>query len=596
MDENLEKKYALEYFDEYQNANGEFVTQYRIKALRDIEGVVKAGEYGGVVSGEHNLSHEGNCWIDYGSSVLDNAFVMDNAQIMNGSVVKDNALISRDSIVNHQSLVGGHSIMTDQSVADNAVLQDTAVMLDGSRLLKGSSLSGAAVMMGEMELNDGSVRNQPFFSEIEEREFLGTAGEGTVQEKLKRLLHLRLMKLAESKYNSDSLISTFIYAFNANLNAKPKNKEEIKMSKEMLIDEKSVNWDELKELGIDKDLLIKTGNLDKLMNFGKTDLLNINLPFQDTTLPVSARLNFVKLDDGSYSLKLHPIQKAVALHQYMGYEFTKEDKANLLHRGNLGKVVELTPPNGEKFKAIMSVDPQTKELVVMNVNNIVIPEELKGVKLSDEVRKDLAEGKAVIIEDMVSKNGKKFSSLVQMNAEKKGLEFIFDDKLNYEQRYAVAKEYERRQKEGPKQAQAEDTKKSKKFTVAEGYTAPEKIAGKELSDKQRSAIEKGAALYITGMTDRKGQKFNCWVTAKNGAAKGVDFHRNNPFDNPKIVKVAEENKVQVAVNSEGKTQEATKGIKEPLKQGQTAPENKKQVKEVKKAQKTAKKKGKGMKM
>ena len=39
----------------------------------------------------------------------------------------------------------------------------------------------------------------------------------------------------------------------------------------------------------------------------------------------------------------------------------------------------------------------------------------------------------------------------------------------------------------------------------------------------------------------------------------------------KVVAVAEEHKTQVAVNNHGKTNEATKNVKEPLKTGQTQP-------------------------
>ena len=49
----------------------------------------------------------------------------------------------------------------------------------------------------------------------------------------------------------------------------------------------------------------------------------------------------------------------------------------------------------------------------------------------------------------------------------------------------------------------------------------------------------------------------------------------------KVVAVAEENKTQVAVNNEGKTNEATKHVKESLKKEQTEP-TEKQKKEVQK--------------
>ena len=54
-----------------------------------------------------------------------------------------------------------------------------------------------------------------------------------------------------------------------------------------------------------------------------------------------------------------------------------------------------------------------------------------------------------------------------------------------------------------------------------------------------------------------------------------------------------ESRTQVAVNSEGKTNEATKNLKEPLQKGPTAPKNDKQQHQQDKPQK---KNNKGMKM
>ena len=53
-----------------------------------------------------------------------------------------------------------------------------------------------------------------------------------------------------------------------------------------------------------------------------------------------------------------------------------------------------------------------------------------------------------------------------------------------------------------------------------------------------------------------------------------------------------ESRTQVAVNNEGKTNEATKNLKEPLQKGQTAPKTARQQQQQDKPKKT----GKGMKM
>lgn len=50
------------------------------------------------------------------------------------------------------------------------------------------------------------------------------------------------------------------------------------------------------------------------------------------------------------------------------------------------------------------------------------------------------------------------------------------------------------------------------------------------------------------------------------------FYKFNPDKKQgKVEAVAEEHKTQVAVNNEGKTNETTKNLKEPLKSGQTQP-------------------------
>lgn len=72
------------------------------------------------------------------------------------------------------------------------------------------------------------------------------------------------------------------------------------------------------------------------------------------------------------------------------------------------------------------------------------------------------------------------------------------------------------------------------------------------------------------LKDEKGELFNAYVKVNNEKGK-LDFFKWNPDKAKKQgadVKVAEGNKTQVAVNSEGKTNEATKHSKKPLKQGQ----------------------------
>ena len=70
----MEKKYELTESKIYCG-----ITLFRIKALRDLWNV-KAGDLGGWVESELNLSHEGNCWIYNDAIVCNKAFLCNNAK------------------------------------------------------------------------------------------------------------------------------------------------------------------------------------------------------------------------------------------------------------------------------------------------------------------------------------------------------------------------------------------------------------------------------------------------------------------------------------------------------------------------------------
>ena len=100
-------------------------------------------------------------------------------------------------------------------------------------------------------------------------------------------------------------------------------------------------------------------------------------------------------------------------------------------------------------------------------------------------------------------------------------------------------------------------------------------------------------------SDNKGQKYNAWVWIDDNRGK-VRHTSKHPDEvraidtkqaakNTHNVKPADESKTQVAVNNHGKTNEATKHSKEPLKKGQTQPTEKQDTQQKNKRTATAKK-------
>ena len=329
------------------------------------------------------------------------------------------------------------------------------------------------------------------------------------------------------------------------------------------INPERVDWKILENLGLSKEKLEQSGELDKILNWQKTNLLPIAIPVGDITIHTEARLAFRTDEEGKISLAVHSLRKEPQLDfPYMGHKFSNEEKETLLATGNLGKTIEVMPKNGEPFSAYISIDPQTNELIALRADRISIPQEIKGVTLSDGQYKDLVEGKAVKVEGMTSKNGKSFDATLQVNAEKKGIEFIFGNRTTLQER----------------KVQNQDLGQSH-----EGV--PHKLCGLELSYKQREALDNGRTLYLKNMVDKEGNPFNAYVRMDKEQNR-PRFYKWNPDkkqDNEKVEAIAEGNKTQVAVNNYGKTNEATKDLKEPLKYQQTQPTEAQQAKQEQKA-------------
>jgi len=186
---------------------------------------------------------------------------------------------------------------------------------------------------------------------------------------------------------------------------------------------------------VSREKLEAGGNLDRLLNWQKTGLISLAVPFGDTTIYTEARLALRTGTDGRLSLNIHTLRREPQLDfPYMGHTFSPEEKEQLLTQGNLGKTVELSPKKGEPFRAYVSVDRLTNELVSLRADRVQIPHEIKGVQLSEEQHRALTEGRPVQVEGMLSRHGKPFDATLQVNAEKRGIEFIFKDSLSNKER------------------------------------------------------------------------------------------------------------------------------------------------------------------
>ena len=99
-----EKKYKLSAWSKKTGLR-------RVIALRDF-GNVKAGDVGGWINRESNLSHEGDCWVSDNAAVYDNAWVCGNALVCGNARVYGNALVCDNAKVSGNAWVADNSEIT----------------------------------------------------------------------------------------------------------------------------------------------------------------------------------------------------------------------------------------------------------------------------------------------------------------------------------------------------------------------------------------------------------------------------------------------------------------------------------------------------
>ncbi|MDN3692248.1 DUF3945 domain-containing protein [Chryseobacterium tructae] len=335
-----------------------------------------------------------------------------------------------------------------------------------------------------------------------------------------------------------------------------------------------IDWDTMTNLGLSKEYLEKRNLLDPLLKGYKTnELLPIGVNLGGTILRTDARLSLQQAEDGKVVVGIHGIRKEPNLHfEFFGHKFTDEDKKNLLETRNMGRVVDLkNTKTGELMPSIISIDRLTNDVIALRTDFIKIPDEIKGVKLDDAQKQTLIEGKPLKLEGMISTKGTEFSAMVQFNADKRYVEFLFD--RNNSNRHT--------QSNGKIQNNGQSNQQS------QPQEAPKTFRGKELTDEQHKDFKAGQTVYIDGLRDKKGQPYQGYITFNKETGK-TDFAF--PSQVKAQAKPAETNKTQVAVNSEGKTNEATKNINEALKSGQQTPKNKQQQEQQEKPKAPAKSK------
>ena len=335
--------------------------------------------------------------------------------------------------------------------------------------------------------------------------------------------------------------------------------------------ESMINWDQLKNFGISRDYLQEKGLLDSMLKGYKTNqLVPITMNFGSAVLRTDARLSLQQSNTGEVVLAIHGIRKQPELERpYFGHVFSDEDRKNLLETGNMGRVVELNGRNGERIPSFISLDKLTNEVVAMRAENVYIPNEVKGVQLTDQEKSDLREGKKVYIEGMTAKSGNEFNAHIQVSAERRGIDFIFENDRIFNRTALGGVELTKQQIEDLNAGKAifvEDMKRKDgelfssyvKLDEATGRPAytrynpdspegareiyiPKEIGGVKLTEQEVKDLREGRPIFLNDMVNNRGEEFSSFIKAdlETGrlmySTKPDDFAQRAKFDIPKEI-------------------------------------------------------------
>ena len=334
-------------------------------------------------------------------------------------------------------------------------------------------------------------------------------------------------------------------------------------------DVNKIDWEAAASIGIKREQLEQNGMLDQMLRGFQTDkTARVYFNLGSLSHSNDSQLSLRESPDGRLIVCSHGILDLDKMQkQFFGYELSQKDMDAVKLSGNIGHPAEVTNRAGEQVEALVSRNLKTNELVAFPLSKVNIPAEKNGHTFTPDEIARLKQGEAVVCQFLSrAKEGeqpKVYPAPVQFSAAKMQLEFLFGDRGRL----------------------AMDAYKTNLKQTA-NQEVPKTFRKQELTEKSRLELEAGGTVKVSGLVDKKGKAYQGYITWKPGERPAFMFPKDYKAALEEgRVKPAVENEVQVAVNSEGKTVEAVKGVKEPLKQGQqeATPTQKKNYRSSKKS-------------
>lgn len=185
----------------------------------------------------------------------------------------------------------------------------------------------------------------------------------------------------------------------------------------------NIPWDALAKLGITKEILEQTNNLDNLLNYNKTSLMAIKgkLPNIEIT-GGHAKLMMRNNEKGEPELRLELVRKYPNLKGAIYGTYLNDTQKQQILDGGCANV-KCNTKNGE-LSLLVSLDSDTNQLNHVDASKVSIQDKMAGVTLSSEQKDELLKGNSIKLDGMKKKSGETFSARVAYNTVNKSLVFL----------------------------------------------------------------------------------------------------------------------------------------------------------------------------
>ena len=192
------------------------------------------------------------------------------------------------------------------------------------------------------------------------------------------------------------------------------------------INESKINWQELEDRwGVKRDDLEKSGDLTKMLHYGKSDLVKVKPTFGGESFELDARLSFKKDGEGNVSLVPHFIRKEQKLDEYKEHKFSDDDRKNL--RETATSAGSWTLWTGKRAKS----SPPTSASTARRMKSRTFRQTRCASRSASARRKSPNRSRTCsraglpVRDKLIERNdGRKFVTTLQVNVEQRGVEFV----------------------------------------------------------------------------------------------------------------------------------------------------------------------------